>query len=61
MFNWGICNSCRKSKSFNNQAIGCDLNECHYEPVPINIANNTTCVYTYMGATDRTQKEQENG
>ena len=61
MFNWGVCNSCKKSKSFNNQAVGCDLAECQYEPIPTNSVNNTTCIYAFAEATDRTDKEQKNG
>lgn len=60
MFNWGVCNSCKKSKSFNSQAVGCDLTKCQYEPIPTNSVNNTTCIYSFTGATNRTQKEKNN-
>lgn len=61
MFNWSVCNSCKKSKRFNSQATGCDLSECKFEPIPTNSVNSTTCIYTFAEATDRTDKEQNNG
>ncbi len=61
MFNWEVCDCCKKSKSFNNQAIGCDLSECQFEPIPTNSLNSTTGIYTVAEATNRTQKEQNNG
>lgn len=57
MFNWGVCNSCKNSKRFNNQAVGCDLTECRYEPTLTNLVNNITCIYTFAEATNRTNKE----
>lgn len=56
MFNWGVCDSCKRSNRFNDQAIGCDLSECRYEPIPTNSSNSTTGTYTFVETTDRTKK-----
>lgn len=60
MFNWGVCDSCKKSKRFNSQATGCDLSECRYQPIPTNSVNNTTSIYAFPETNDRTEKETKN-
>lgn len=56
MFNWGVCDSCKKSKTFNNKAVGCDLAECRFEPIPTNSVNSTTSIYTFAESTDKERK-----
>ena len=60
MFNWGVCDSCKKSKRYNGQSTGCDLRECRYEPMPTNSLNITTSPYAFSENTDK-NKEQKNG